>query len=106
MEFDITIDQGADYRLEFELRDANGAIQSLDGHTGRAQIRTRIGGALIADFEVFIGSTITLVLNHMVTAMIAPGNYIYDFILADSSGRRSRRVSGIVKVHGSVTIWN
>lgn len=106
MQFDLTIEQGADYRLELQIRNSEGTLVDLTGYTGRGQIRSRVGGPLAADFEVFITQNVIISLNHLVTSTLIPGNYSWDLILADSSGRRTKHISGIAKVHGTVTIWN
>lgn len=59
--FDITIFQGGNYARTFawRLADATTPIP-LNGYSGAAQVRTRPGGDLLAEFTVVVHQTVDL----------------------------------------------
>ena len=74
----LYIDQGADFSTTISLTDSNGQILSLTGQ-------------------------ITLTLADTVTAGIESGRYVYDVLITDSSGDKTRILEGQATVTPSVS---
>jgi hypothetical protein len=56
---DLTVVCGDSFSRTFTVRDSAGAAIDLTGFVGRAQVRDRAGGALLADFLVTIAAPTT-----------------------------------------------
>jgi hypothetical protein len=94
----IYIDQGSDFSTVISLTDSNGDILDLTGYTALAQIRKSYGSTTIS---ATFGSTLvadtgqlTLTLADTVTASVDSGRYVYDVLLTDASGDKTRVLEG------------
>ena len=94
----IYIDQGSDFSTTISLTDSNGDILVLTGYSALAQIRkshgsntvaATFGAALSAD-----SGQVTLTLTDTVTAAMTSGRYVYDVLLTDASGDKTRVLEG------------
>ena len=103
----LYIDQGADFSTTISLTDSNGDILSLTGYTALGQIRKTYGSSTIAaTFGTSLTAAtgqITLTLTDTVTAGINSGRYVYDIIITDSSGDKTRILEGHATVTPSVS---
>tara|TARA_S200002703_G_C3797674_1_gene246358 strand:+ start:232 stop:570 length:339 start_codon:yes stop_codon:yes gene_type:complete len=106
--YDIVIDQGADFALSIALSEDGDAI-SLISHTVSAQLRpTPSSNTLTATFTCDItdaaNGTFTMKLGHAVTANIAAGKYYYDTEIFNSSANTiTRLIQGVARVTQNVT---
>ena len=94
----IYIDQGADFSTVISLTDSNSDALNLTGYTALAQIRKTHGSSTIA---ATFGTTlttntgqVTLTLTDTVTAAMGSGRYVYDVLLTDGSGDKTRVLEG------------
>ena len=103
----IYIDQGSDFSTVISLTDSNGDILDLTGYTALAQIRKSYGSTTIS---ATFGSTLvadtgqlTLTLADTVTASVDSGRYVYDVLLTDASGDKTRVLEGQAVLTPSVS---
>lgn len=102
----IIIDQGVDYEVTINMRDANTTPINLTGYTGKAQLRKYFTSSTSVDFEVLIApdaGTVTLAMNSATTSTISPGRYVYDCVLYSNDNVVSRVLEGIVTITPQVT---
>ena len=103
----LYIDQGADFSTTIRLTDSNGNILSLTGYTALAQIRKTYGSSTIAaTFGTALAAAtgqITLSLTDTVTGAMDSGRYVYDVLITDSSGDKTRILEGQATVTPSVS---
>jgi hypothetical protein len=102
----ITIDQGTSFATTIDVTDEEGNLIDLTGFTGAAQMRKHYTSVTSTSFTVSINASlgaVSLIMTANVTNSIAPGRYVYDCELTDTTGTVSRLVEGIVTVTPGVT---
>ena len=103
----IYIDQGSDFVIQVDVTDAAGDILNLTGYTASAQIRkTYSSSTATATFTcTHSGSAgvVTMSLTDTQTSAIEAGRYVYDLLVTDGSGLKSRVVEGQATVTPGVT---
>lgn len=102
-EFDIEIFQGGSYQRTFALREADQVtIKPLIGYTtGKAQLRDKPGGAVVAEFAVSVNvaaGEVTISIAPEVTVMIDKSGF-YDVALINENG-----VDIVYLVEGKATL--
>ena len=106
--YDIVIDQGSDFALEFALAQDGSAI-NLSNHSVTAQLRpTPSSNTLTATFTCTITNAaegaVSMKLGHALTANIAAGKYYYDTEIYNSSANTiTRLIQGVARVTQNVT---
>ena len=94
----IYIDQGADFTTVISLTDSNNDALNLTGYSALAQIRKTYGSTTIAaTFGTALTTTtgqLTLTLTDAITAAMDSGRYVYDVLLTDGSGDKTRVLEG------------
>ena len=94
----IYIDQGADFQTVISLTDSNNDALNLTGYSALAQIRKTHGSTIIAGTFTTSLTTdsgqLTLSLADTVTAAMSSGRYVYDVLLTDGSGDKTRVLEG------------
>ena len=94
----IYIDQGSDFSTIISLTDSNGDVLNLTGYTALAQIRKTYGSTTIAGTFTTIltadSGQLTMSLADTVTAAMTSGRYVYDVLLTDGSGDKTRVLEG------------
>ena len=94
----IYIDQGSDFTTTISLTDSNGDILVLTGYSALAQIRKTYGSTTIAaTFTTVLtadSGQLALSLTDTVTAAMGSGRYVYDVVLTDGSGDKTRVLEG------------
>ena len=94
----IYIDQGSDFTTVISLTDSNNDALNLTGYSALAQIRKTHGSTTIsATFGTALTTTtgqVTLTLADTVTAAMTSGRYVYDVLLTDGSGDKTRVLEG------------
>ena len=94
----IYIDQGSDFTTIISLTDSNGDALNLTGYSALAQIRktyasTTIAGTFTTSLTTDSGQ-LTLSLTDVITAAMTSGRYVYDVLLTDASGDKTRVLEG------------
>ena len=105
----LVINSGADFSQSFTLEDTNNnSALDLTGFNINAKIRKWSGSSTSVSF----GSTITnpptlgnvyLTLSATDTLNLKPGRYVYDIVITDSFGIKTRVIEGMVLVREGVT---
>jgi hypothetical protein len=104
----IIIDQGSDFSTTITVKDTDGNVKNLAGHTGFGQVRKHYTATTAYDFTIEFqnprtSGQVTLKMDRDVTETLEPGRYVYDIELTDDSDIRTRLVEGIVTVTPQVT---
>ena len=103
----IYIDQGSDFTTTISLTDSNGDILVLTGYSVLAQIRKTYGSTTIAaTFTTALSADsgqLTLSLADTVTTGMDSGRYVYDVLLTDASGDKTRVLEGQAVLTPSVS---
>ena len=101
------IDQGADFSTTLYLTDSNGDVLNLTGYTGLGQMRKTYGSSTIAaTFTLALTAAtgqVTVTLTDVQTAALSSGRYVYDLVITDVSGDKTRVVEGIATIKPSVS---
>ena len=103
----LYIEQGTTYSTSITLDDVYNNAYNLVGYSANSQIRKSYYSAnATAFFSTTIGTsngTVTLSLSASTSANIAPGRYVYDTKIIDSSNNVTRILEGIVEIAPSVS---
>jgi len=97
----IVIDQGTDFEVTINVRDANTTAIALTGFTGQAQLRKYYTSSRKYDFNVIVSANtgeVTLAMSAANTANIASGRYVYDCVLVSNTSVVSRIVEGALRL--------
>ena len=106
--YDIVIDQGSDFSIEFVVAQ-NGSPVNLSSHTASAQLRpTPTSSTLTATFSCTVTNAaqgkLTMSLGYALTRNVASGKYYYDLELFNSSANSiTRLIQGVARVTAEVT---
>ena len=104
---ELTIEQGANFSTDLDLRDSSGSLLNISGYSVASQMRKSYYSTSANNFTMTItdGSAgqITMSMNSSNTSNIVPGRYVYDILLRDGQGVKTRIIEGIVTVLPSVT---
>lgn len=105
----LVINSGSDFGQSFNLEGSftNSAL-NLTGYNISAQMRKWSGSSTAINFNATIDSPptdgkIILTLTSEQTSSIKPGRYVYDVLIEDSDGIKTRVVEGMVLVREGVT---
>ena len=107
----LTIDQGADWYINFTYQDSNGAAINLTGYTAALQLRSNVSDAIPA-LSLATGSGITitgatgLIAVHATatqTGAISAGYYYYDLEITSASNIVTRLIEGRIQLVAQVT---
>lgn len=103
----IYIDQGTDFNVQVDCTDTAGDVLNLTGFTPTAQIRKTYGSssatATFTCSHTGVGGVVTMTLTDVQTLAIESGRYVYDLMVTDGSGVKSRIVEGQAIVTPGVT---
>jgi hypothetical protein len=103
----LYVEQGTTYSTSITLDDVYNNAYNLVGYSANSQIRKSYYSAnATAFFATSINTglgAITLSLSAPTSANIAPGRYVYDTKITDSSNNVTRILEGIVEIAPSVS---
>jgi len=104
----IVINAGSDFSQTFTLEDSEtNSSLNLTGYNVAAQMRKWAGSSTAITFTTSLefGSSgrIIISLTSEETKNINPGRYVYDILITDSFGKKSRVIEGMVLVREGVT---
>lgn len=103
----LYIDQGADFSTTLSLTDSNGDVLNLTGYSATGQVRKTFSSSTVAaTFTTVLAPTtgqVTMTLTDVATAAMTSGRYVYDILLTDSSGDKTRILEGHATVTPSVS---
>ena len=104
----LFIDQDADFTTTVTVNDSTGTALDLTNYTALAMIRKSYQSSTATTFtSAFVSprttGQITISLTDTQTAALESGRYVYDLVITDASGNKTRVVEGIVTVTPSVS---
>jgi len=104
----LFIDQDADFTTTVTVNDSTGSALDLTNYTALAMIRKTYASSTSTTFTSTFASDrttgqITISLTDTQTAALESGRYVYDLVITDSSGTKTRVVEGIATVNPSVS---
>jgi hypothetical protein len=103
----FTINQGASFKFEFSLSNADGSPRDLSDSVVRAQLRKAFASRTSVAFTVDLldpeEGTIQLTMSPETTSTIRDGRYVYDVLLMPTDEEAIRVLEGIVVVLPGVT---
>jgi hypothetical protein len=110
--FDTTIDQGADWYINFYYKDSAGAAINITGYSAAMQLRSEAASTTAAltlgtsAGGIAITGASGLVAVHATaeqTASVAAGTYVYDLEITSGAGIVTRLTQGNILVTPQVT---
>ena len=104
----LFIDQDADFTTTVTINDSSDVALDLTGYTAGAMIRKSHKSSTSIAFTVaFVDprttGQITLSLTDVQTAALNEGRFVYDLVITESGGDKTRVVEGIATIKPSVT---
>jgi hypothetical protein len=104
----LVINAGTDFDQVFTLENTStNDTLNLTSYTVSSQMRKHAGSSNFVSFAstVVNGSLgqIRIGLSTTITSTLRPGRYVYDVIIKDSFGKKSRAIEGMVLVREGVT---
>lgn len=104
----IVIDQGASFSAEIVLLDSDGDPYDLTDHTITASMRKNYASSTAVDFTCTPRNDPTtgqmfISLDYQTTADLEPGRYLYDVVVEDLYGIKTRVVEGIATITAGIT---
>lgn len=104
--YNIVIEQNSDFSRSFQIKTGDD-IQDLTGYSFAAKVKERIQSDTGYDFTVTVTDeatgAITMTMSDTSTATIKPGDYVYDLVMTDGAGLKTRLLQGMATVTGGVT---
>ena len=99
----ISIDIGADYSTNVYAY-ANGSVitpldltgYSANGHVKKSYYHSNTAATFNVWIQDATEGVVNLVLNRANTSTLSPGNYVYDVMVMDLGGTKTRIVEGII----------
>lgn len=102
----IAIEQGSTFNTTYILEDAiTNSIKSLTGYSAQAKLAKHPASSTKISFTTAIvtaSGTVGIALTSGTTSSLKPGRYVYDVLLTDSSGVKTRVVEGSALVTAGV----
>tara|TARA_B100000965_G_scaffold38871_1_gene28661 strand:- start:637 stop:978 length:342 start_codon:yes stop_codon:yes gene_type:complete len=104
----IVINQGADFSQVFNLADESNDQINLTDFVLSAQMRKHAGSSVSTNLNPTVVSPPTsggvrITLTDTQTSTLKPGRYVYDILITDTSGLKTRVVEGSAIVREGVT---
>jgi hypothetical protein len=104
----LFIDQDADFTTTVTVNDSTGSAPDLTNYTALGMIRKTYQSSTATTFTSSFVSPrttgqITISLTDTQTAALESGRYVYDLVITDASGNKTRVVEGIATVNPSVS---
>ena len=102
----IVIEQGASFTNTYFVEDSNNTPLNLTGYTGSATLAKHSSSSTKTNFSVTIttnSGSIAIGLTSGKTATLKPGRYVYDVLLTNSNGAKTRIVEGTALVTAGVS---
>jgi hypothetical protein len=105
---ELFVDQGTDYQTNMDLKRDDGTPMSVAGYSFTGQIRksyysTNPTANLVITAIDAPNGNLSLTMNSSVTTNIAPGRYVYDVKMMDTSNVTIRIMEGIITVTPQVS---
>jgi|TARA_B100001093_G_scaffold429382_1_gene424598 hypothetical protein len=104
----LFVDQDADFTTTVTVNDSTGSALDLTNYTALGMIRKTYQSSTATTFTSSFVSPrttgqITISLTDTQTSALESGRYVYDLVITDASGNKTRVVEGNVTVNPSVS---
>jgi hypothetical protein len=104
----LYIDQGSDFNAQITIYDDNNLPWDLTGYTGEAKIKKSYYSSTSVNFTLSFAAsrptgTVVLELNSSQTSLLEQGRYLYDILIENEYGKKTRVLEGIVTINPGVT---
>ena len=104
----LFVDQDADFTTTVTVNDSAGTALDLTNYTALGMIRKTYQSSTATTFTSSFVSPrttgqITISLTDTQTSALESGRYVYDLVITDASGNKTRVVEGIATVNPSVS---
>ena len=104
----LFIDQDADFSTTVTVNDSSDSPLDLTGYTAVGMIRKSYSSSTSTSFTIAsvdprTSGQITMTLTDVQTGALDSGRYVYDLVITDSTGDKTRVVEGIATIKPSVT---
>ena len=105
-EYNITVSQNADFTRSFQLKEAD-VIVDITGYTFEGKIKKNFNETDSTAFTSAITNASsglwTMTLTDTQTTALAPGDQVYDIVMTDDSGTKTRLLQGKAYVSPGVS---
>tara|TARA_B100001175_G_C19234244_1_gene506800 strand:+ start:322 stop:657 length:336 start_codon:yes stop_codon:yes gene_type:complete len=104
----LFIDQDADFTTTVTVNDSSDSPLDLAGYTAVGMIRKSYSSSTSTSFTIaFVdprtSGQVTMSLTDVQTGALDSGRYVYDLVITDSVGDKTRVVEGIATIKPSVS---
>lgn len=104
----LTIEQGEDFEVTFDVTNPDNTKVGLTGYTAVATLRKYPGDSIGYSFSTTLTTSqgkVTIGMANTITASLTPGRHYYDVFLINSTGngKRYKAVEGNILVNPSAT---
>ena len=104
----IVINQGSDFSQVFNLADESNDAINLTDFVLSAQMRKHAGSSVSTNLNPTVAQpssdgAVRITLTDVQTSALKPGRYVYDILIADPTGIKTRVVEGSAIVREGVS---
>ena len=104
----LVINSGSDFSQTFTLEDpTTNSFYDLSLYTVSSQLRKWAGSSTATSFgaviEIPLEGKINISLTNEQTSLLKPGRYVYDVVITDIGGQKSKVIEGMALVREAVT---
>jgi hypothetical protein len=103
----LALEQGADFNVNFTVRNKDLSPLNLLGYTASSKMRKHYTASTSYTFEITfvdrVKGKISIRMSDAITQTIPEGRYVYDVFIESSNGTKTKVVAGMVLVHPGVS---
>jgi hypothetical protein len=103
----LTLEQGADFNVNFTVRNKDLTPLNLLGYTASSEMRKHHTSTRSYSFSITfvdrVQGKISIGMSDAITATISEGRYVYDVFIESSNGTKTKVIAGMVLVHPGVS---
>ena len=104
--YNITVNKNADFTRAFQVKE-NNVILDITNHTFSGRLKETFNATTHVDFSTALTDptqgTFTVTLTDAQTSVMDPGTWVYDIMMTDSAGTKTRLLNGNAFVKQGVT---
>ena len=104
--YNIVIEQYSDFSRTFQIKEGD-TVKDITGYSFQGEIRERSQSTTSHDFTCSIVDATDgqwkAEMTDTLTGTIKPGDYVYDIVMTDDAGIKTRLLQGEAKVTAGVT---
>lgn len=104
--YNITVNQNADFKRAFQVK-KDSVILDISGYSFTARLKETFNATTHVAFTTAIenaaAGTFSVSLTDVQTAAMAPNTWVYDIVMADAAGVKTRLIQGNAFLKQGVT---